>query len=51
MAIAALGAARYALPLVDEGLREWSLALGLAVLASVAAAYALALRVAQRARC
>jgi high-affinity nickel-transport protein len=49
--IAALGAARYAVPAFDEGLREWSLVLGLAVLVTVSAAYALALRLAQRSRC
>lgn len=51
LGIAAMGAARYAIPAVDEGLREWSLALGGAALVTVACAYALALRVAQRAGC
>jgi high-affinity nickel-transport protein len=48
LAIAALGAARHLLPTVDEGLREWSLALSAAVLVSVATGYALALRLARR---
>lgn len=44
LAIAAVGAARHVLPAVDAGLSEWSLALGIAVLAAVALAYAVAMR-------
>jgi high-affinity nickel-transport protein len=47
--IAATGAARYALPALDEGLREWSLVIGAAALVTVAAAYAVAMRLALRA--
>ncbi len=48
LAIAAAGAARHALPVVDEGLRDWSLALGVAVLVAVAASYTVAMRLALR---
>ena len=44
LAIAAIGAARYSLPRVEEGLREWGVALAIGVLLAVAAAYALAMR-------
>ncbi len=49
IAIAAAGAARQALPALDEGLREWSLALGAAILVTVACAYLVAMRAALRA--
>jgi high-affinity nickel-transport protein len=48
--IAAAGAARYALPSIDERLGEWSLAIGAALIAVVAIAYAAAMRLAPRAR-
>ena len=48
LAIAAAGAARHALPILDESLRDWSLALGAAVLVAVATAYAMAMRLALR---
>ena len=44
LAIAATGAARQALPALDESLGDWSLALGLAVLAIVALTYWMAMR-------
>jgi nickel/cobalt transporter (NiCoT) family protein len=51
LGIAAAGAARHLFPILDEGLRDWSLALGAAALASIAVAYAAALRLALRVRC
>jgi nickel/cobalt transporter (NiCoT) family protein len=50
LVIAAAGVARYALPMFDAGLREWSLALGAAILLAVACAYAIAMRAALRPR-
>jgi nickel/cobalt transporter (NiCoT) family protein len=50
LAIAAAGAARHALPSLDEGLREWSLLLGAAILLTVTSAYALAMRASLRQR-
>ena len=47
--IAATGAARYALPSVDERLGEWSFAIGLAIVAAIALSYAAAMRLAPRA--
>jgi high-affinity nickel-transport protein len=44
LAIAALAAARIALPALDARLASWATALGVAVVAAVAAAYAVALR-------
>jgi high-affinity nickel-transport protein len=44
LAIAALAAARTALPALDEHLASWGTALGVAVVVTVAAAYAVALR-------
>jgi high-affinity nickel-transport protein len=44
LAIAATGAARHALPALDERLGEWSLALGIAVVATVALTYWTAMR-------
>ena len=44
LAIAATGAARHALPALDERLGDWSLALGIAVLAIVGATYWAAMR-------
>ena len=50
LAIAATGAARFALPAFDAAMGEWSLALGLAVLVATAFSYTLALRAALRPR-
>ena len=50
LAIAGAGAARQALPAFDEGLREWGLVLGAAILVTVACAYLVAMRAALRAR-
>jgi high-affinity nickel-transport protein len=50
LAIAAAGAARYAIPAFDERVGEWSLAVSLAVIVAVAAAYAVAMRAAFSAR-
>jgi high-affinity nickel-transport protein len=44
LAIAALAAARLALPALDARLASWGTALGIAVVVTVAAAYAVALR-------
>ena len=49
LTIAAMGAARSLLPALDIALNDWSLALGLAVVGTVAAAYILALRLTPRA--
>ncbi len=48
LAIAALAAARYALPSLDHEVESWGLALSAAILAGVAAAYAVAMRLALR---
>jgi high-affinity nickel-transport protein len=48
LAIAALGAARYALPSFDARMEGWGVALSAAVLAVVVAAYATALRLSTR---
>jgi hypothetical protein len=44
LAIAALAAARTVLPALDARLASWGMALGIAVVVTVAAAYAIALR-------
>ena len=44
LAIAAAGAARHALPALDERLADWSLALGVAVVATIALTYRIAMR-------
>jgi len=49
LAIAAMGAARSLVPALHTALDDWSLALGVAVVATVAAAYILALRLTLRA--
>ena len=51
LGIAATGAARFAAPALDEGLREWSLVLGAAVIVALAAAYSIAMRRAASDRC
>ena len=48
LAIAAMGAARRALPALDEGIGEWTLVLGIAAIAAIACAYAVAMRLAVR---
>ena len=48
LAIAATGAARQALPVLDERLGEWSLALGMAVVAALGMTYWAAMRAAPR---
>lgn len=50
LGIAAAGVVRYVLPAFDDGLREWSLAIGVAMLAGLACAYAAAMRTALRER-
>jgi high-affinity nickel-transport protein len=50
IAIAGLATARRALPGLDAGLDAWDTALGLAVVATVACAYAVALRITREAR-
>ena len=49
LAIAAMGAARHALPAFDEGIGEWTLVLGIAAILAIACAYAVAMRLAVRA--
>jgi high-affinity nickel-transport protein len=48
--IAAAGAARYAMPAIDERLGEWSLAMGAAIVVAIAITYAAAMRLSPRAR-
>jgi high-affinity nickel-transport protein len=48
LAIAALAAARHALPSLDREVESWGLALSAAILFAVAAAYAVAMRLALR---
>jgi len=48
LGIAAAGAARQALPALDERLGDWSLALGVAVMAAIASTYWVAVRAAPR---
>jgi uncharacterized membrane protein (DUF441 family) len=48
LAIAALAAARYALPSLDREVESWGLALSAAILVAVAAGYAAAMRLALR---
>jgi high-affinity nickel-transport protein len=48
--IAVAGAARYAMPAIDETLGEWSLAIGAAIVVAIAITYAAAMRSAPRAR-
>jgi len=48
LGIAALAAARRALPALDERMASWGMALGIAVVVTVAAAYAIALRIGNR---
>jgi len=50
LGIAATGAVRHVVPAIDEGLRESGLALGAAAVTAVAAAYAVAMRLALRAQ-
>ena len=48
--IAAAGAARYAMPAIDENYGEWSLAIGVAIVLAIALSYTAAMRLAPRAR-
>ena len=48
--IATAGAARYALPAIDESHGEWSLAIGVAIVLAIALSYTAAMRFAPRAR-
>ena len=48
LAVAALAAARYALPSLDRAVQSWGLALSAAILVGVAAGYAVAMRLALR---
>jgi len=48
LGIAALVAARHALPALDAAAESWGIALGVAVIASMALAYIVAMRLADR---
>ena len=48
--IAVAGAARYAMPAIDETMGEWSLVIGAAVVVAIAITYAAAMRSVPRAR-